>query len=151
MLRYRPPAPMVPQVAMKPFKLTDNYTVSCIANTLPLLMPAHYARHSCAASLTSSSLCLFPLAVSRFPAACNLAQSYPSCKPSILGLGCVVLHRRHATLVAEAALTCCDVLWCAVLLSTAQAPRGAFIIPDIVSACKQGYTDGERFDPERFR
>jgi cytochrome P450 len=26
-LRYRPPAPMVPQVAMKPFKLTDNYTV----------------------------------------------------------------------------------------------------------------------------
>lgn len=27
-LRYRPPAPMVPQVAMKPFKLTDNYTVS---------------------------------------------------------------------------------------------------------------------------
>lgn len=26
-LRYRPPAPMVPQVAMKPFKLTDSYTV----------------------------------------------------------------------------------------------------------------------------
>lgn len=26
-LRYRPPAPMVPQVAMKPFKLTENYTV----------------------------------------------------------------------------------------------------------------------------
>lgn len=55
-LRYRPPAPMVPQVAMKPFKLTDNYT----------------------------------------------------------------------------------------------APRGAFIIPDIISACRQGYTEGERFDPDRF-
>lgn len=27
-LRFRPPAPMVPQVAMKPFKLNDNYTVS---------------------------------------------------------------------------------------------------------------------------
>jgi cytochrome P450 family 710 subfamily A protein len=26
-LRYRPPAPMVPQVAMKPFKLNDSYTV----------------------------------------------------------------------------------------------------------------------------
>lgn len=26
-LRHRPPAPMVPQVAMKPFKLTDSYTV----------------------------------------------------------------------------------------------------------------------------
>jgi hypothetical protein len=32
-----------------------------------------------------------------------------------------------------------------------QAPRGAFIIPDIVSACRQGYTNGEAFDPDRFR
>lgn len=32
-----------------------------------------------------------------------------------------------------------------------QAPRGAFIIPDIVSACRQGYTQGEAFDPDRFR
>lgn len=56
-LRYRPPAPMVPQVAMKPFQLTADYT----------------------------------------------------------------------------------------------APKGAFIIPDIVSACKQGYTDGDKFDPDRFR
>eukprot|EP00878_Enallax_costatus_P046918 GHUV01057238.1.p1 GENE.GHUV01057238.1~~GHUV01057238.1.p1 ORF type:complete len:364 (+),score=84.22 GHUV01057238.1:301-1392(+) len=55
-LRYRPPAPMVPQVAMKPFKLTQDYT----------------------------------------------------------------------------------------------APKGAFIIPDIASACKQGYTDGEKLDPDRF-
>lgn len=31
------------------------------------------------------------------------------------------------------------------------APKGAFIIPDIVSACKQGYTDGDKFDPDRFR
>lgn len=38
-----------------------------------------------------------------------------------------------------------------VVLCVVQAPRGAFIIPDIVSACKQGYTDGERFDPDRFR
>jgi cytochrome P450 family 710 subfamily A protein len=30
-LRYRPPAPMVPQVAMKPFKLNDNYTVRGLA------------------------------------------------------------------------------------------------------------------------
>eukprot|EP00879_Flechtneria_rotunda_P008606 GHRR01009018.1.p1 GENE.GHRR01009018.1~~GHRR01009018.1.p1 ORF type:complete len:552 (+),score=155.86 GHRR01009018.1:234-1889(+) len=55
-LRYRPPAPMVPQVAMKPFQLTPEYT----------------------------------------------------------------------------------------------APRGAFIIPDIVAACHQGYADGEKFDPDRF-
>ena len=57
MLRYRPPAPMVPQVAMRPFKLTDSYT----------------------------------------------------------------------------------------------APRGAFIIPDIVSACHQGFTTATEFDPDRFR
>jgi cytochrome P450 family 710 subfamily A protein len=56
-LRFRPPAPMVPQVAMQPFKLTGSYT----------------------------------------------------------------------------------------------APKGAFIIPDIISACRQGYTDGDKFDPERFR
>lgn len=56
-LRFRPPAPMVPQVAMKPFKLTEGYT----------------------------------------------------------------------------------------------APKGAFIIPDIVSACRQGYTDPLKFDPDRFR
>jgi cytochrome P450 len=56
-LRFRPPAPMVPQVAMKPFKLTESYT----------------------------------------------------------------------------------------------APKGAFIIPDIVSACRQGYTDPLKFDPDRFR
>uniref|UniRef100_A0A383WDD1 sterol 22-desaturase n=1 Tax=Tetradesmus obliquus TaxID=3088 RepID=A0A383WDD1_TETOB len=55
-LRFRPPAPMVPQVAMKPFNLTPSYT----------------------------------------------------------------------------------------------APKGAFIIPDIISACRQGYTDGDKFDPERF-
>lgn len=57
-------------------------------------------------------------------------------------------------------LTSCDVLCCVVLcLNTPacrtprslQAPRGAFIIPDIVSACRQGYTDGDRFDPDRFR
>jgi cytochrome P450 family 710 subfamily A protein len=30
------------------------------------------------------------------------------------------------------------------------APKGAFIIPDIVSACHQGFTDGEAFDPDRF-
>ncbi|KAF8056740.1 CYP710A1 [Scenedesmus sp. PABB004] len=30
------------------------------------------------------------------------------------------------------------------------APMGAFIIPDIVSACRQGYTDGHKFDPDRF-
>jgi hypothetical protein len=31
------------------------------------------------------------------------------------------------------------------------APKGAFIIPDIVSACHQGFTDGKAFDPDRFR
>jgi cytochrome P450 len=31
-LRYRPPAPMVPQVAMKPF----NLTVSCCSQHFPL-------------------------------------------------------------------------------------------------------------------
>jgi cytochrome P450 len=56
-LRYRPPAPMVPQVAMKPFNLTASYT----------------------------------------------------------------------------------------------APKGAFIIPDIISACRQGYIDPDKFDPDRFR
>lgn len=55
-LRFRPPAPMVPQVAMRPFKLTEAYT----------------------------------------------------------------------------------------------APKGAFIIPDIVSACHQGFTDAKTFDPDRF-
>ncbi|KIZ02570.1 hypothetical protein MNEG_5387 [Monoraphidium neglectum] len=55
-LRFRPPAPMVPQVAMRPFKLNEAYT----------------------------------------------------------------------------------------------APKGAFIIPDIVSACHQGFTDGKAFDPDRF-
>jgi hypothetical protein len=56
-LRFRPPAPMVPQVAMRPFQLTPEYT----------------------------------------------------------------------------------------------APKGAFIIPDIVSACHQGYSNPESFDPDRFR
>eukprot|EP00877_Chromochloris_zofingiensis_P010637 jgi/Chrzof1/5827/Cz16g17100.t1 len=55
-LRFRPPAPMVPQIAKRPFKLTDSYT----------------------------------------------------------------------------------------------APKGAFIIPDIISACRQGYTDPLKFDPDRF-
>lgn len=55
-LRFRPPAPMVPQVAMRPFKLTESYT----------------------------------------------------------------------------------------------APKGAFIIPDIVSACHQGFTKAKEFDPDRF-
>ena len=55
-LRFRPPAPMVPQVAMRPFKLTDGYT----------------------------------------------------------------------------------------------APKGAFIIPDIVSACHQGFSNAKEFDPDRF-
>jgi cytochrome P450 family 710 subfamily A protein len=55
-LRFRPPAPMVPQVAMRPFQLTPEYT----------------------------------------------------------------------------------------------APKGAFIIPDIVSACHQGYSNPESFDPDRF-
>jgi cytochrome P450 len=31
------------------------------------------------------------------------------------------------------------------------APRGTLIIPDIVSACRQGYSDPHTFDPERFR
>jgi cytochrome P450 len=31
------------------------------------------------------------------------------------------------------------------------APRGAFIIPDIVSACHQGFTNAKEFDPDRFR
>lgn len=56
-LRFRPPAPMVPQVAMRPFQLTPEYT----------------------------------------------------------------------------------------------APKGAFIIPDIVSACHQGYSNPHSFDPDRFR
>jgi hypothetical protein len=56
-LRFRPPAPMVPQVAMRPFKLTESYT----------------------------------------------------------------------------------------------APKGAFIIPDIVSACHQGFSNARQFDPDRFR
>ncbi|KAI8471151.1 MAG: cytochrome P450, C-22 desaturase [Monoraphidium minutum] len=55
-LRYRPPAPMVPQIAMRPFKLSEDYT----------------------------------------------------------------------------------------------APKDAFIIPDIVSACHQGYTNAKAFDPDRF-
>lgn len=55
-LRFRPPAPMVPQVAKRPFRLTDDYV----------------------------------------------------------------------------------------------APKGAFIIPDIVSACHQGFTDAKEFDPDRF-
>lgn len=29
--------------------------------------------------------------------------------------------------------------------------QGAFIIPDIVSACHQGFTKAKEFDPERFR
>lgn len=40
---------------------------------------------------------------------------------------------------------------CGVCCLCLQAPRGAFIIPDIVSACRQGYTQGESFDPDRFR
>lgn len=44
-LRYRPPAPMVPQVAMKPFKLTEDYTVRmwswcCVAQHVLLLLLA---------------------------------------------------------------------------------------------------------------
>lgn len=31
------------------------------------------------------------------------------------------------------------------------APKGAFIIPDIVSACHQGFTNAKQFDPDRFR
>jgi cytochrome P450 len=36
-------------------------------------------------------------------------------------------------------------------LSGYKAPKGAFIIPDIISACRQGYTDPDKFDPDRFR
>jgi hypothetical protein len=31
------------------------------------------------------------------------------------------------------------------------APKGSFIIPDIVAACHQGFTNGKEFDPDRFR
>lgn len=31
------------------------------------------------------------------------------------------------------------------------APRGTLIIPDIISACRQGYSNPESFDPDRFR
>lgn len=72
-LRYRPPAPMVPQVAMKPFKLTDNYTVSC-------------------------GPCLAPLAVSRIPAVCGIAQSCPSRKQSNGLRVCLPAYKKHAAL-----------------------------------------------------
>ena len=38
-LRYRPPAPMVPQIAQKPFRLTDDY----VAPKGTLIMPSIHA------------------------------------------------------------------------------------------------------------
>mmetsp|Transcript_1696 Transcript_1696/g.4250 ORF Transcript_1696/g.4250 Transcript_1696/m.4250 type:complete len:559 (+) Transcript_1696:128-1804(+) len=39
-LRYRPPAPMVPQIAQKPFKLTENYTAPKGAMIVPSVWSA---------------------------------------------------------------------------------------------------------------
>ena len=39
-LRFRPPAPMVPQTAQQPFKLTDNYTAPKGAMIVPSVWAA---------------------------------------------------------------------------------------------------------------
>ena len=39
-LRYRPPAPMVPQIAQQPFKLTEDYTAPKGAMIIPSVWAA---------------------------------------------------------------------------------------------------------------
>ena len=39
-LRYRPPAPMVPQMAQKPFKLTEDYTAPAGTMIVPSVWSA---------------------------------------------------------------------------------------------------------------
>ncbi len=50
-LRYRPPAPMVPQMAQKAFKLTDNYTAPKGTMIVPSVwsasMQVHARAHKC--------------------------------------------------------------------------------------------------------
>ncbi|GFR45001.1 hypothetical protein Agub_g6311 [Astrephomene gubernaculifera] len=36
------------------------------------------------------------------------------------------------------------------LTETYTAPKGSLIIPSVISACKQGYSEPDRFDPDRF-
>ena len=39
-LRYRPPAPMVPQMAQKPFKMTEDYTAPAGTMIVPSVWSA---------------------------------------------------------------------------------------------------------------
>lgn len=71
----------------------------------------------------------------------QLPQPHPA--PRAHAYACRHTHALHACFLCVHAL-------CVAVLRV-QAPRGAFIIPDIVSACRQGYTEGESFDPDRFR
>jgi cytochrome P450 len=110
-LRYRPPAPMVPQVAMKPFNLMPIYKAYWIHADCPLLL-----------------LLLLLLSTS-------CAQVVKE----------VLRYRPPAPMVPQVAMKPFN------LTASYKAPKGAFIIPDIISACRQGYTDPNKFDPDRFR
>eukprot|EP01025_Chloroclados_australasicus_P004916 TRINITY_DN11346_c0_g1_i2.p1 TRINITY_DN11346_c0_g1~~TRINITY_DN11346_c0_g1_i2.p1 ORF type:complete len:538 (-),score=42.28 TRINITY_DN11346_c0_g1_i2:444-2057(-) len=46
LLRFRPPAPMIPQLAQKPFKLTEDYTAPAGTLILPSLMNASLQGYS---------------------------------------------------------------------------------------------------------